>query len=170
MSKKNIFSILLVTALISLASCAKEEIGGTKVQDMCGEWYVAVDYIDEDGNVLQSYGDGYSIFTYNTNADLDNEMYLDDDDFFGFRLIVKVNYADKTFSVTDGEDDYYGQVLSVRNGSIVKDGAESWAGYITDAINFILEDTYYDEDLEEMVTDLYWYHGFRRTGLAGGYD
>lgn len=172
--KKNIFKFLAATLLVlGVSSCAKEEIGGTAVQDMCGEWYVQVDYADADGNVIVEDPYGYGLiplYTYNTNANLATEMYVDDSYFFPFRLIVDVNYANKTFSVTDAEDDYYGSILSVLNGAVVKDGAVSPAGYTADAISFIVKDYYYDEDEEGYVTDYWLYHGYRRTGLAGGYD
>lgn len=171
---KNIFKFLAVSLfVIGVSSCAKEEIGGTAVQDMCGEWYVQVDYVDEDGNVVAEdpYGYGYfELYTYNTNANLSTEMYLDDSSFYPFRVIVDVNYGSKTFSATDAIDDYYDAPYNIKNGSIVKDGAVSPAGYTADSISFILVDTYYDEDEEGYVTDYWWYHGYRRTGLNGGYD
>lgn len=161
--KKNIFKFLAATLLVlGVSSCAKEEIGGTAVQDMCGEWYVAIDYVDESGNVLESYGSGYPLYTYNTNANIATEMYIEDGYFYPFRLIVNVDYVNKTFGGSDLEDDYAGQPpMSVIKGSIVKDGTKSDAGYIADSIEF----TIVDAD-----GDAYWYHGYRRTGLAGGYD
>ena len=169
---KNIFKFFALSLFVlGVTSCAKEEIGGTAVQDMAGEWYVEVDYVDEDGNVLYEYGPGFTLYTYNTNANLATEMYLEDDSFYYFRFIVPVNYANMTFSGTDLEDDYYGNYpMSILNGKIVKDGAVSPAGYTADSISFILDDTYYDEEDGQYYTDYYLYHGYRRTGLMGGYD
>lgn len=168
---KNIFKFLTAFLLIVVASsCAKEEIGGTAVQDMAGEWYVQVDYVDEDGNVIiENYSEGYlPLYTYNTNANLSTEMYVEDSYFYGWRLAVDVNYANKTFSITDY--DYDGDLFNITDGKIVENGAVSPAGYKADAISFTLQDTYYDEDAGGNVTDYWYYHGYRRTGLDGGYD
>lgn len=169
---KNIFKILACGLLVAgVSSCAKEEIGGTAVQDMAGEWYVTIDYVDEDGNVLMPLGSGSTLYTYNTNANLATEMYIEDSYFKGFRVMVDVDYANKTFSGKDVEDDYYdGTVYDVLNGSVVKDGAVSDAGYTADAISFVLVESGYDEEYEEYYTDYYHYYGYRRTGLLGGYD
>lgn len=179
---KKYFKYVALSILVAgVSSCAKEEIGGTKVQDMCGEWYVTIDGVDSEGNVIYEdpYGYGYiPVYTYNTNADLDTEMYLEDSGFWYFRTIVNVNYANKTFSVKDAvmyydEDPETGEPypvhVDIENGRIVKDGATSPAGYTADSISFFVrfED---DEDAQEGYWDYLWYHGYRRTGLNGGYD
>ena len=173
MNMKNIFKFLACSFLVmGLSSCEKEEIGGTAVQDMCGEWYVWADAVDAQGNVVYEdpFGVGYfPMFTYNTNANVPTEMYVDDDgNFWAFRVIVNVNYANKTFNVSNAEDDYYGINVNVANGKVVKDGTKSMAGYTADEISFYVQ---FEDD--EYVGDLYdyiWIHGYRRTGLNGGYD
>lgn len=174
---KNILKYLYVSLFSFIAfSCAKEDIGGTAVQDMAGEWYVIMDYTDEEGNVLMPdvYDLGYNqLFTYNTNANLATEMYIefisnDEDEYNSFRVITNVDYANKTFSVTDVEDDYYGYIYSITNGKVVKDGAVSPAGYTADSISFTLIEEYDYGD--EHYVDYYLIHGYRRTGLLGGYD
>ena len=158
--------------LVGISSCAKEEIGGTAVQDMCGEWYVTVDGVDASGNVVMEdpFGMGYfPIYTYNTNANRDDEMYIDDQGYFWeFRVIANVNYAAKTFSATSALDDYNDITVDVMNGKIVKDGATSQAGYTADGISFMVkfsDDTYAGEYYDYLLI-----HGYRRTGLNGGYD
>lgn len=174
---KNIFKLLAFSILaFAVSSCAKEEIGGTAVQDMAGEWYVIMDYTDEDGNVIEedTYDLGYNqLYTYNTNANLATEMYVEflsnvEDNYNSFRVIADVNYGNKTFSATDVEDDYYGYVYTIKNGKVVKDGAISPAGYKADAISFTLIEEY-DYNGQHYV-DYYLIHGYRRTGLDGGYD
>lgn len=180
---KNIFKFLAIFLLMAgVSSCAKEEIGGTAVQDMAGEWYVMVDGVDANGNITYEdpYGMGYfPIFTYNTNSNVATEMYVDDDEnFWGFKVIANVDYIQKTFNVSGAvmyyeEDEETGVEYPVHmdiiNGKIVKDGATSPAGYKADAISFMVkfED---DFDGQEGYWDYLWFHGYRRTGLDGGYD
>lgn len=171
--KKILNTLLIACTLIGFASCSKEPIGGTEVQDMCGEWIVMVDAVDANGNVVYEdpYGVGmFPLYTYNTNANLPTEMYVDDDGYFwDFRVIVDVNYAAKTFQVFEAEDDYNGISVDIVDGKVVKDGTLSPAGYVADAISFLVafED---DEDLADGYWDYLWIHGYRRTGLAGGDD
>lgn len=174
MSMKKIYKLLAFSLLaLGFASCEKEEIGGTAVQDMCGEWYVQVDGVDANGNVTYEdpFGMGYfPLYTYNTNANVPTEMYVDDDgNFWAFRVKVNVDYANKTFNVSTGVDDYYGILVDIVNGSIVKDGAKSPAGYTADSISFMVafED---DDNIGAGYWDYLWIHGYRRTGLDGGYD
>ena len=171
---KNIFKLFSLSLLLAVTtSCEKEEIGGTAVQDMCGEWYVTVDAVDSNGNIIYQdpYGMGvFPLFTYNTNANVPTEMYIDDDgNFWAFRVIVNVDYANKTFSASGAIDDYYGIMVDVAQGAVVKDGGKSMAGYTADSISFMVrfED---DEDAEAGEWDYFLIHGYRRTGLDGGYD
>ena len=170
--KKIINSLLIAGAVFSLASCAKEEVGGTAVQDMCGEWYVMVDGVDSNGNVVEEdpFDMGYfELYTYNTNSNVPTEMYVDDQgNFWEFRVKVNVDYAQKTFNVTAAPNDYYDMTMDVLNGKIVKDGATSQAGYTADAISFMV--VFDDDDYVGEYYDYLWIHGYRRTGLNGGYD
>ena len=171
--KKIISSLFVAGALIGLASCEKEEIGGTAVQDMCGEWIVTADAVDANGNVVYEdpYGAGvFELYTYNTNANLSTEMYVDDfGSFWDFRIIVNVDYAAKTFNATGAIDDYWDISVDVKDGAIVKNGTKSPAGYVADSISFkiLFED---DDNAADGEYAYLWIHGYRRTGLDGGYD
>lgn len=170
---KKLFKYLAVSLLlVGASSCEKEPVGGTAVQDMCGEWYVMVDGVDASGNVTMEdpFDMGiFPLFTYNTNANVPTEMYIDDDgNFWAFKVKVNVNYANKTFSATSAIDDYYGISVDVANGAIVKDGATSPAGYTSDSISFMVK--FEDDDYVGEYWDYLWIHGYRRTGLNGGYD
>lgn len=162
-----------------VSSCAKEEIGGTAVKDMCGEWYVFVDGVDAEGNVVYEdpFGGPFTLYTFNTNANLNTEMYLYDDSFWGYQVVVNVNYNEKTFSASDvimyyDEDpeteEEFPVHANIKNGIIVKDGATSMAGYTADSISFLAE--FEDDQYAGQLWDALWVHGYRRTGLAGGYD
>ena len=183
MIMKNIFKFLAISLLVvGAASCSKEEIGGTAVQEMAGEWYVMVDGVDSNGEITMEdpFGMGYfPIFTYNTNSNMATEMYVDDDDnFWGFKVIANIDYVQKTFNVSDAvmyyeEDEETGEVYPVHvdiiDGKIVTDGATSPAGYKADSISFkvVFED---DQYIGAGYWDALWVHGYRRTGLNGGYD
>lgn len=170
---KNILKIFSITiAVLGLSSCAKEEIGGTAVQDMAGEWYVQVDGVDKDGNVVEEdpFGMGYfSLYTYNTNENTSDRMYINDDqNFWPFCVIVDVNYNAGTFQVLGAEDSFEGISVDVVDGKVVKDGAVSQAGYKADGISFKIK--FEDDDYAGVYYDYLWIHGYRRTGLVGGYD
>lgn len=170
---KNLLKYILISlVLVGISSCAKEEIGGTAVQDMCGEWYVTVDAADASGNVTMEdpFGMGYfPIFTYNTNKNTESEMYIDDQgNFWEFRVIANVNYAAKTFSATSAADDYNGITVDVMDGKVVKDGAKSQSGYTADGISFLVK--FSDDENAGQAYDYLLIHGYRRTGLNGGHD
>lgn len=165
--------ITLCLFIVGMGSCAKEEIGGTAVQDMCGEWYVVVDGVDANGNVTMEdpFGMGYfPIYTYNTNSNVPTEMYVDDQGaFWEFRVIANVDYAAMTFSVNGAVDDYNDITVDIAKGSILKDGAKSQAGYTADSISFLVK--FSDDDyINQGYWEYLWVHGYRRTGLNGGYD
>lgn len=173
MLKKTFKYFAMLLAVIGISSCEKDEIGGTAVQDMCGEWYVMVDGVDADGNVTYEdpFGLGYfPFYTYNTNANLPTEMYIDDDGkFWTFRVIVDVDYEARTFQAVGAEDDYYGISVDVVDGKVVKDGAISQYGYVADGISFLVA---FEDDSYRTAGywDYLWIHGYRQTGLAGGND
>ena len=182
MKIKNILNVAAVSLLVfGVSSCAKEEIGGTAVQDMCGEWYVVADAVDAAGNVvIEDFFDlGYfTLMTYNTNANLSTEMYIDDfGTFWDMKVVVPVDYANKSFNGKDivvyYDEDEDGNVYPVNcniwDGKVVKDGTKSPAGYVADSISFMVS---FEDDpyAERYGYDHWWVHGYRRTGLDGGYD
>lgn len=170
---KNILKVFaVILAVLGLSSCAKEEIGGTAVQDMAGEWYVKVDGVDSNGNVVAEdpFGMGYfPLYTYNTNDNSPSHMYVNDDqNFWPFCVIVDVNYEAGTFQVVGAEDSFKGISVDVADGAIVKDGTVSQSGYTADSISFKVK--FEDDDYVGVYYDALWIHGYRRTGLNGGYD
>ena len=70
-------SVLFCAALFS---CEKEDIGGTETESMAGDWYVTVEAVDENGNVVDPDFNGKRVhmMTYNTAANSASEMYVDD--------------------------------------------------------------------------------------------
>ena len=138
---------LLMTALLfsfGFTGCdpeTDEEPGGTNVEKMAGVWDVIVDVVDENGNT--GYEDPYGlgtiqVMTYNTAANNDTEMWLDDcNNFWAFKMKVDVNYAGRTFSCAAN---YYDAARSgtavVTNGKVLEGQAVNLHGMPNDSIVF----------------------------------
>lgn len=111
-----------------LTSCEKEEIGGSAIESMAGQWYVQVDAVDDNGNPIEEgedyFGKGKTILlTYNTANESTTEMWLDNlgewniaqmyDQYFEYGYImpsynvktrVKIDLNNLTFSSTESEN------------------------------------------------------------------
>lgn len=93
---------------MTFASCGKDEIGGTATQALAGEWYVTVDAVDAAGNVVEGGEDVYGLGkfllnTYNTAANVDDQMWLDDNgNFWDFKIKLTSDVKNLTFT-TNGE-------------------------------------------------------------------
>lgn len=95
------FALLGSSVFVSCDTETDEPAGGTAVEEMAGTWDVKVDAIDDNGEVL--YDDPYglgtiTVTTYNTAANVDTEMWLQDAGFWGVKMKVVVDYKAKTFS------------------------------------------------------------------------
>ncbi len=98
------FALLGVFALVSCDTETNESAGGTAVEKMAGLWDVQVDAVDESGNVL--YEDPYDIgtinvSTFNTAANTSDEMWVQDNSFWGVKMKVAVDYAAGTFAAKE---------------------------------------------------------------------
>jgi len=160
--KKILF--LVAIAGVFLTSCKKEEIGGTDVQKMAGEWYCELQY-EDDGewvNLLSHYGADYFVMlTYNTAAN-NNEMFIDDlHDFWPFKGKVICDISQLTFDTggVEVENDYDEDAsFEVKNGKILLGGAKSVAGHVTDGI-------YMEIEFADDPGEIYRIVGHRCTGL-----
>lgn len=169
-----IYFALAAFICLFITSCDKEEPGGTATEQMAGEWYVLIDAVDDAGNVVleDPFGLGYSkVMTYNTNANLPTEMYIEDQgDFWEYKVKVNCDQTAMTFS-TPGEVEnlYYDCKVNVTDGKIVKDGTESPGGYVADSIEFYIT---FDDDSYPAAYGYTKYRckGYRTTGLDGGAD
>lgn len=115
--------LYFMTMLLALAftSCSKEEPGGTATQSMAGEWYVTIEPIDADGNVIPDDDLVYSnviIRTFNASGNTSDKMYITDCntfsygvayagknwlyETFGFYMPINVNLASGKFSSPEG--------------------------------------------------------------------
>lgn len=147
--KKIIYIAIVILASFVLASCQKDPIGGTKVQEMSGQWYVQVDIVDASGNVVfEDFNEGRSILlTYNTAADTDNILYVNDQGkFWNFTVQVPCSLSGKTFgSESPVANEAYECKVTLSSGKIVVDGATTPSGQKADYIEFLVN--FDDDDL-----------------------
>ncbi len=170
--KKTVY-LLIACAGLLLASCEKEEIGGTATQALAGEWYVMADGVDNDFNLIPGAEDifgmaHFKLNTYNTVENIPTKMYVDDrQNFWWFKVIVDCDVKALTFS-TNGEwvtDEYYGCGVLIEKGQILPGAATTPHGTPADSIVFYVS---FDDD----PYPAYGYYdklrisGYRYTGLA----
>lgn len=156
---KKIISIFILSALIS-ASCQKEEeVGGTAIEAMAGEWFVTATKTYE-GEDESSYDAHFS--TYNTAANNASEMWLDDlESFWEMKGKVNVDLASMTFSTSSGvQNEYYDMTFEILNGKILKGAARGpGSNTATDSIYFEVKFSDDDDDTPWVIS------GYKRTGF-----
>ena len=171
MKKVLYFAALLFCA--GLASCEKDEIGGTATESMAGDWYVTVDCIDKAGNVaIEDFNEGrFHVLTYNSAENVGNKLYVDDlYNLLGMKALAICDQNAMTFATPDTVDNisahskYVSDRVIVTNGKIIKNGGRQNNGSVADSISFYFEYT------EDAYADAYEYkkyhiHGVRYSGL-----
>lgn len=167
---------MLMGVLVAFTSCEKEEIGNTATVEMAGDWYVTVDAVDANGELVyedaELFGLGnIHVLTYNTSANNANEMIVSDvGNFWDFKVKVNCNPESMTFSTNTTEDnnlveDYEDINVTITEGKILKGKATTPSGMPADYIEFYV--TFSDDGYP----DAYGYakykvYGFRYTGFA----
>ena len=98
----------LSAAVLLFASCEKEEIGATATVSMSGQWYVRVDAVDENDNVVFAGEDifdiegNFMILTYNVSDNSSDVLLIDDlTNLWTFRTKVDCDLSSFTFSAPD---------------------------------------------------------------------
>lgn len=180
--KKILYFVLLV-ACVTLASCSKDEPGGTATQATAGTWYGTFDGADEQGNVIPGYEDVHGIgrlqvITFNTAENVPTKMFISDlGNFWGFQITVDVDPATMTFS-TNGAWVPTSPTSSVKitNGRIIPNGGVQNNGSIADAIEFNVEFDEIELDDDDNPIHViypeaygfksYKYNGIRYSGLV----
>ena len=122
MKKVLYFATLLLCA--AFTSCEKEEIGGTAVESMAGQWYCTVDAVDENGNPIEEgedywgLGDPTLILTYNVAGNSSTQMWINNQGIGNFakdynypgypdydmKIKVSCDLGTLTFSSTEAEN------------------------------------------------------------------
>lgn len=159
--KKYLYIMITALAFISL-SCDKDDTdpGRTSVEEMAGDWWVTYEY--EDNGVWHDSGVGHQRFTtYNTAANSDSEMWINDGaHFWDFSGIVAVDYTKKTFTSNGMIDNAsYESQFEITDGKVLKDGAITPSGQPADSIVFYVK---FDDDTDNI---LWKVSGFRRSGF-----
>ena len=162
--------ITIAVALLLLSSCDLKppyEVEKSKVVKAAGEWYV---YYDHSTYGHDPFSVGLtSIITYNTASDVDNLMWLsDEENFWAYTVKIPVNIDDLTFgsedTVINAVSGYPIKIL-VRNGQIFEDAKiMEGSGATTDSIYF---EIWYEDliDATGIDSDTLFVSGFRRTGF-----
>ncbi|MBP5360591.1 MAG: hypothetical protein J6129_03810 [Bacteroidaceae bacterium] len=167
MKKITYFAALLLVGL-TFSSCAKEDIEDTATVDMAGQWYVDVDAVDENGDVIDGYEHyfGYDeprvlFLTYNTADNNTKEMYIDDLGAFdlatyydygaypnyAIKCKVNIDYKNLTFSSVEEADnessvnEFDSDVypVTITGGKILKGAGRQNNGSVADSIVFFVE-------------------------------
>ncbi|ACT93930.1 lipid-binding protein [Dyadobacter fermentans] len=147
--------IALVFGLLSCDLGNEPEIEGTKLQAMCGEWWINVLVDGED------IGAGFNLVTTaNTAANNETDLILDDHGLWPAKIVTKVNLAGMTFNATpDLSNEYDSDIkVSLIEGKILKGAATTPGGNKTDSL-------YVKFEFSDDAGTQYEYAGYRRTGF-----
>ena len=135
--KKILFAAIAFITL-GLASCEKEDVGGTATQAVSGDWVITF----TDGTDSWDIPHG---LTFNTSANVPDEIWVSDaGKFWDFKVKAKCDQSTMTFA-TDGWVDNAAYECKVRitNGKIVKNGVTLPSGRVADMISYDIE---FDDD------------------------
>jgi len=168
---KKVFYIIAAAALVLLASCQKDPIGGTAVQDLSGQWYVTCDLIDANGEVFATGSDFFGlderfiILTYNTASNKDNELFVDDlGNFWEFQCVSTCDLKTLSFNAKDATDIVNDDTVTL-TGKVVLNGTSTPSGQPADYIE--INCTFgSDGDPAKYGYDHYRLTGWRYTGLV----
>ena len=171
--KKILLSLVILTGAL-FASCEKEEIGGTATQSLAGDWVCTVylgSVTDEGTDWTAIYG--LDLLTYNTSANVSNELWLNDSkSFWGTLCKVNCNAGALTFGVKDSiyTDLYYEVGQKIWGGKVTPKGAVGPTGAKVDKIEYYIqfEDDQDDNGDPDPFGTTYYVVGYRRTGFDQG--
>lgn len=172
MKKTFLFSIVMSVSIFLLTSCEKDDIGGTKVESMAGEWYVTAVAVDEEDNLVYTDDDlfalGYfHLDTYNLSSNDGKKMWIDDNAnfYFHFKNQVDIDLSTLNFSCNEVENAYDENTITISNGKILNAAATTPSGSPADSIVFNVN---FDNDAypEKYGYASYRIAGYRYTGLT----
>lgn len=170
---KNILYLFLLAAVVFTSCDTKEEWEqiNSKAVDYAGEWYFAV---KSGSNIYKDY-DGNKLLTYNTSADLENEIWIDAvgpeftcktkvnftgsiENFVG-KASANVYVLSKPNAIAgDGENAVLKQYdnITITKGKVIKDGAKSKTGITVDSIYMEATATYYVSNFSSVASGSDW--------------
>lgn len=157
---KRVLYLSMLALSIMLTACEKDEIGGTATEELAGEWYVNVDLVDANNNVVYTDEEKFIVNTYNTAKNIPGEMYVDDlRNFWEFK--VKTSVDGLTFKTNEPADnEYYDCKVNITEGKVLPKAATNPHGTKADSIVFYV--SFSDDDNPTK----YRISGYRYTGLA----
>lgn len=174
--KKILYFATLLLTVVLMGSCSKDDIENTATVNLAGDWYVTVDAVDANGNVIdggEDFNDGRChMLTYNTANNVPTELYVEDEgNFLGFKAQTVSDENALTFA-TNGEvaneashSSNVGDNVSISNGVVVKNGGVQKNGSVTDSISFEVKFNN-DRYASSYNFDHYRVHGVRYSGLV----
>lgn len=154
---KKLIYLCMAVLCMTFASCEKDEVGGTATEALAGEWYVTADAVDANGNVIEGGEDflgvgKFLLNTYNTAANVDNQMWIDDNgNFWNFKCRMTSDIKNLTFT-TNGEaanaalnkdGSVYDCKINVEGGKVLLGMGKTVQGTATDSIVFYVS---FDDD------------------------
>jgi hypothetical protein len=173
--KKAIYLLMGLAGLL-FTSCEKDEIGGTATEALAGEWYVTAEAVDEVGNLVYSdddlFGMGHFMLnTYNTAANVANQLYVDDrGNFWEFMVRVQSDADALTFQ-SNGPvaNESYDCDVTIEDGKILPGAATNPHGTAADSIVFYVS---FSDDAYPAAYGYAKYRisGYRYTGLTSDDD
>ena len=172
--KKIVYMAASLLLCMSIFSCSKDEIGGTATESMAGDWYVTVDAVDANGEVvIEDFNEGsFHVLTYNNAENVGNKIFVDDQyNLLGMKALAICDQNTMTFATPDTVDNvtshskYVSDRVIVTDGKIIKNGGHQKNGSVADSISFFFE---YTEDAyaEAYEYKKYHVHGVRYSGLV----
>lgn len=171
MKKLFLYAAVLVSSLLFITSCEKDEINNTATEKMAGEWYVTGVAVDANGAVVYEdadlYGKGnFHLDTYNTSSNSTTEMWINDNgNFWDFKTKIAIDLNTMTFQATDAQNEAYDSKLTITDGKILYGAATTPSGTPADSIVFTV--TFSDDTAPaDYGFAAYRIAGFRYTGLA----
>ena len=148
---------MVLTAGFLLTSCEKDdEIGGTAVEKLSGEWWVQLSV--DNALVVPNY---FELRTYNTADNVGDKMWLDDnEDLWPYKFKVDVDAAAQTFSVTNSQSEYTNIKVTVKNGKVLTGASK---GPVSQAVT---DSIYFEAEFSDDPGTTYQLHGYRRTRFS----
>lgn len=170
--KRTLYLFMMMAGLF-LTACEKDEVGSTATEKVAGEWYVTVDLVNADGSLVYTGEEFFAlgkfiVNTYNTAANVSNEMWVDDlGNFWDFKVKTQSDVNALTF-MTNGavaNTSYEGCDVTITEGKILPKAATTPHGTPADSIVFYV--SFSDDDYpDKFGYDKYKISGYRYTGLA----
>lgn len=162
---KYFLSAILLVVFTTFTSCDEVDdldVGGTSVEAMAGDWWVAA--FNPDGTTPAYGGDYVHFSTYNTAAD-DGGLWLNDfDNWMQIETRVMANVSGLTFSGNvDEEEIITGGTVTVTNGLVTK------ASYATTS-NTMVDEIYFEAEFDWDPGTVYVFKGHKRTGFPEDED